>query len=70
MNRLIDLLSQPEGRKLEFKEILPSKTDLVKTIISFANNTGDDLYMRIKDNPLEVGGILERARNGFQSSIY
>ena len=59
MNILIDILTQSEGRKLEFKETLPSKSDLAKTIVSFANDAGGDLFIGIKDRPRKVIGLNE-----------
>ncbi len=59
MTKLIDILKQPEGRRLEFKEMLPLKADLAKTIISFANDAGGELYIGIKDNPRGVRGLHE-----------
>ena len=50
---------QPEGRRLEFKEKLPSKADLCKTVIAFANDAGGVLYIGIKDSPRKVIGLLE-----------
>lgn len=53
------LIQQPEGRRLEFKEKLPAKADLCKTIISFANDAGGTLFLGIKDTPREVIGLPE-----------
>lgn len=53
------LLTQPEGRRLEFKEKLPAKADLCKTIISFANDAGGVLYLGIKDSPRMIVGLPE-----------
>ncbi|BAI79794.1 ATP-dependent DNA helicase [Deferribacter desulfuricans SSM1] len=57
--KLEKVLHQPENRKLEFKETLPNKSDLCKTVISFANDAGGELYIGIKDNPREVIGVPE-----------
>ena len=57
--KLKKLLNQPEGRRLEFKEKFPKKSDLCKTIIAFANDAGGDIYIGVKDSPREVIGILE-----------
>src|SRR3972149_6076693 len=59
MMKISDILKQPEGRKLEFKETLPANADLIKTIIAFANDAGGELYIGIKDSPREVTGINE-----------
>lgn len=51
MSKLSEILKQPEGRKLEFKETLPTNADLAKTIIAFANDAGDELFIGVKDSP-------------------
>jgi ATP-dependent DNA helicase RecG len=57
--KISELLRQPEGRKLEFKEIVPVVAELAKTIVAFANDAGGELYIGIKDNPREFVGIHE-----------
>ena len=54
-----DIIKQPEGRRLEFKEVLPEKADLAKTIIAFANDAGGELFIGIKNDPREITGIPE-----------
>ena len=39
-----EILSQPEGRRLEFKAEWPVHSDLAKTVVAFANDAGGDLY--------------------------
>ena len=36
--KITELIYQPEGRRLEFKESLPTVADLAKTIVAFAND--------------------------------
>ncbi len=69
MTKIIDILKQPEGRKLEFKEVLPSNAELAKTIISFANDAGGELYLGIKDNPREVVGLDENRHIALEEKI-
>ena len=69
MNKLSEILKQPEGRKLEFKETLPSKADLTKTIISFANDAGGEFYLGIKDKPREVSGLNENDLTELEEKI-
>ncbi|MBU4445476.1 MAG: putative DNA binding domain-containing protein [Candidatus Marinimicrobia bacterium] len=69
MSKIIDILKQPEGRKLEFKEVLPSNAELAKTIISFANDAGGELYLGIKDNPREVVGVDENMLIALEEKI-
>jgi predicted HTH transcriptional regulator len=38
---------------------MPTNAEMAKTIISFANDTGDEYYIGIQDNPREVIGIEE-----------
>ena len=57
--KISEIIKQPEGRKLEFKEKLPQNADLAKTIISFANDAGGELLIGIRDNPREVVGLIE-----------
>jgi ATP-dependent DNA helicase RecG len=57
--RINELLRQPEGRKLEFKEIVPVVAELARTIVAFANDAGGEFYIGIKDNPREFVGIHE-----------
>jgi len=59
MHKIDKILEIPEGRRLEFKEDLPGKAELAKTVISFANDAGGEIYFGIKDNPREVVGIKE-----------
>jgi predicted HTH transcriptional regulator len=40
-----NLIKQPEGRRLEFKETLPEHADLAKTVIAFANDAGGELLI-------------------------
>ena len=54
-----DTIQQPEGRRLEFKQELPTVSDLSKTIIAFANDAGGVLYIGVKDNPREIVGVKE-----------
>ena len=57
--KMNQIISQPEGRRLEFKAILPEKSDLAKTIVAFANDAGGELYIGIQNNPREVTGLPE-----------
>lgn len=59
MMKISELIKQPEGRRLEFKQVLPTSSELVKTIISFANDAGGDLFIGIQNEPRQVTGIDE-----------
>ena len=54
-----EVIKQPEGRRLEFKEILPENADLANTIIAFANDAGGELYLGVRNNPREITGLPE-----------
>jgi len=69
MSRLTDMLLQPEGRRLEFKESLPTNSELAKTILAFANDAGGELYFGIKNNPREVVGLDENERIALEEKI-
>jgi ATP-dependent DNA helicase RecG len=54
-----DLIKQPEGRRLEFKQEIPSVADLCKTIVAFANDAGGEMFIGIRNDPREIFGIPE-----------
>ncbi len=56
---LKDIIKLSEGRRLEFKEILPENAELAKTIIAFANDAGGELYIGVRNNPREIVGLPE-----------
>lgn len=56
---LKDIIKLPEGRRLEFKEVLPENAELANTIIAFANDAGGELYIGIRNNPREIVGLPE-----------
>ncbi len=53
------LIKEPEGRRIEFKEHLPVNSELIKTVIAFANDAGGELFIGVKDKPRKVTGIKE-----------
>jgi ATP-dependent DNA helicase RecG len=57
--KINDLLKQPEGRRLEFKESVPTVSELARTIVAFANDAGGELYIGVQDQPREFVGVLE-----------
>ena len=57
--KIDEIIKQPEGRKIEFKAVLPKKAELNKTIVAFANDAGGRLFIGIKDNPREFIGLAE-----------
>ena len=69
MNRIKEVLNQPEGRRLEFKAELPEHSDLAKTIVAFANDAGGDLYIGVPDDPREVVGLDEEKLMAIEEKI-
>ncbi len=57
--KIDEILQLTEGRRLEFKKTLPSRADLAKTVIAFANDAGGDIYIGVQDNPRSVAGLPE-----------
>ncbi|WP_315821673.1 ATP-binding protein [Paraflavitalea speifideaquila] len=57
--KINELIYQPEGRRLEFKQELPAVADLAKTIVAFANDAGGELFIGIRNDPREIVGIPE-----------
>ena len=53
------IIAQSEGRRLEFKETMPTRSDLAKTVIAFANDAGGDIIIGIGDKPRAVIGLPE-----------
>lgn len=63
------IIKLPEGRRLEFKEMLPEHADLAKTIIAFANDAGGELYIGIRNNPREITGLPEEELMSIEEQI-
>jgi len=57
--KIEEIIKQPEARRLEFKETLPSRADLCKTVVAFANDAGGELFIGIKNQPRDVIGVPE-----------
>jgi predicted HTH transcriptional regulator len=54
------VITQAEGRRLEFKAELPMNSDLAKTVVAFANDAGGDIYIGVSDEHQVVGLEEER----------
>ena len=61
MNRIEQLLSQPEDKSLEFKRDLSSPKPILKTLVAFANTAGGRLIVGVDDvkNIVGVGDPLD-----------
>ena len=55
MDHISQIIEKQEGRRLEFKGVLPTNSDLAKTIVAFANDAGGDIYLGIDDDRTIVG---------------
>ena len=64
-----EIIKQAEGRRLEFKEKLPGKVDLCKTIIAFANDAGGTLLIGIQDSPRIIKGLQENVLMSSEEQI-
>jgi len=64
-----ETLYQPEGRRHEFKETIPERSDLAKTIVAFANDAGGELYIGVKNNPKEIVGVPEEGLVAMEEQI-
>ena len=62
--KISEIIHQPEGRRLEFRQELPTVADLCKTIVAFANDAGGELFIGIRNEPLEIVGISEDDSRG------
>ena len=56
---IADIVQQPEGRQIEFNETVPEYLDLAKSVISFANDSGGEIYLGIRSSPREIIGLQE-----------
>jgi ATP-dependent DNA helicase RecG len=57
--KIHEIIKQPEGRRLEFKESLPTSAELTRTIVAFANDAGGELFIGIRNEPRVLVGIPE-----------
>ncbi len=56
-NHIEELWTQPESRRLEFKEQFPGGKQLAKTSIAFSNGGGGKIVFGVRNDPREVVGI-------------
>ena len=54
---LVDILTRPEGKSLEFKRDLSSPDGVLKTLIAFANTAGGTLLVGVEDRSRNVRGV-------------
>lgn len=56
--KLKNLISSGEGKKLEFKEKMPTSDKIMKTAVAFSNGAGGKLIIGVSDN-YEIIGISD-----------
>lgn len=56
---LVEILTRPEGKTLEFKRDLSSPDGALKTIVAFANTAGGTLLVGVEDRTRHVRGVPE-----------
>lgn len=54
---ILEKIKQPESRKFEIKRELSSKSEWLKTVVSFANGAGGELILGVDDKTREIVGI-------------
>jgi ATP-dependent DNA helicase RecG len=57
--RLVDILTRPEGKTLEFKRDTSGHAALLRTVCAFANSAGGTLVVGITDNSRTVVGVAD-----------
>ncbi len=56
---IIELLKQSESKTVEFKRDLSSSTNIIRTVIAFANTAGGSLVIGVEDNTHYIVGLSE-----------
>ena len=54
---LVQILTRPEGKTLEFKRDLSSPEGVLKTLVAFANTAGGTLLVGVEDRTRNVRGV-------------
>ncbi len=56
---LVEILTRPEGKTLEFKRDLSSPEGVLKTLVAFANTAGGTLLVGVEDRTRNVRGVSD-----------
>ena len=56
---LVEILTRPEGKTLEFKRDLSSPDGVLKTLVAFANTAGGKILVGIEDVDHAVCGVTD-----------
>ncbi|HPS29660.1 MAG TPA: putative DNA binding domain-containing protein, partial [bacterium] len=53
------IIEKGEGRRVEFKSMLPEGNQIAQTVIAFSNSVGGEIFIGIDDKTREVGGVTD-----------
>ncbi|WP_434478668.1 ATP-binding protein [Gemmatimonas sp.] len=56
---LVEMLTRPEGKTLEFKRDLSSPDGVLRTLVAFANTAGGTLLVGVEDRSRNVRGVSD-----------
>ncbi len=57
--KLVEILRQTEGKKLEFKRDLSSPARFLRTIVAFANTAGGIILIGVEDRTRHIRGVVD-----------
>ena len=66
---ILDLISLPESKTLEFKETMPNPEAIAKTACGFANGGGGSIIIGVSDKDKKIIGINERDISDLEERI-
>jgi predicted HTH transcriptional regulator len=66
---ILDLISLPESKTLEFKETMPNPEAIAKTACGFANGGGGSIIIGVTDKDKKIIGINERDISDLEEKI-
>jgi len=66
---ILELISQPESKTLEFKEIMPEPLAIAKTACAFANLGGGTILIGVADKKKTITGINEQEIHNQEEKI-
>jgi len=62
-------IEKGEGKTIEFKETLPSKNQIAKTVVAFSNTAGGKIILGIADKSKAIKGISEDQVNAWPDIV-
>ena len=66
---ILDLISLPESKTLEFKEKMPESLAIAKTACAFANGGGGTILIGVVDKEKTITGINEQEIHALEEKI-